>query len=293
MAFSKIFIEIYRLILLRNTDTTFWIKRIKNRPSSDVVLSLTILPSRLKGFKPTLNSLTDQNTLPKKIIINYPTSFLRDKSDIKIPNFVKNHPLVEINKIENDLGPATKLLPTLKKYTDSPDQLIVVVDDDQIYSKSLVESYSTYREELGDVAMTVSGWSVPKSYNHADRTQVYGAIVRIYRRDNAIKTPQRVDCLQGASSYAVMPKLFTSEVFNYENAPNEAFYVDDIWFSGHLAVAKSPVYVIPLSCRFGRFVSVRQQNDISLSKAVNSNHQNNNILYQYFEKHWHSLNILK
>jgi len=281
--------EIIRLYRLRYSKPSVWINKMNGKVQSKALISLSVLPTRFNGLKPTLNSLTDQSVLPAKIIINLPKAFDRDRSEYVIPRYVMDHPLVEINWIPKDLGPATKLLPTLELYKHDPDQLIIVLDDDQIYSKQMVENYIAYAKILPNAAMTLSGWTVPKTFDHADKHQIYGAIVRIYRRDTSVNSPVQVDCLQGAASFAVKPKLFDERVFDFANAPKEAFYVDDIWLSGNLSRTKSAVYVVPAPFRFGRFVSLRQSTKVGLSSTVNSDNSNNNTLYQYFEKEWWSL----
>ncbi len=286
----RILKELLRLTRVRHTQPQTWINKIGQKPSSKAVISLSILPARFKHFEPTLNSITDQSVLPEEIIINLPRHFKRDKTNYEIPDYVTNHPLIRINWIEEDMGPATKVLPTLDLFKDDPDKLIIVLDDDQIYSKGMVENYVKNSELLPDAALTLSGWTVPKSFDHGDKVQLYGAIVRAYRLDNSVKEPVRVDCLQGAASFAVKPKLFDQRVFDFETAPKEAFFVDDIWLSGNLAWCKSPVYVVPAPFRFGRFVSLRQSTKVSLSRTVNSDNSNNNTLYRYFEKEWWSLN---
>ena len=261
---------------------------MEGKKSSDAVISLSVLPTRFKGLKPTLNSITDQTVLPRKIILNLPRVFRRDKTDYKIPDYVKEHPLVEINWIEHDLGPATKLLPTLDLFKKE-DLLIIVVDDDQIYPQEMVENYCAYAKKLPDAAMTLSGWVVPQSFDHGDKYQFYGGIVRFYRRDNSVSEPMRVDCLQGAASFAVRPSFFDNRIFNFEEAPKEAFFVDDIWVSGNIARKEIPIFVIPGPFRFGRFVSVRQSSKFGLSNSVNAENTNNNTMYRYFEKDWWSL----
>ena len=174
--------EISRLFQIRHSRPDRWIRQMEGKDQSSAIVSMSVLPSRFKGLLPTINSLTDQSVLPEKIVINLPRFFKRDKTDFEIPEYVENHPLIEINWIENDLGPATKLLPTIEFYEHNPDRLIVVVDDDQIYSREMVENYVRHEQQLPNAAMTLSGWTVPDSYNHADKEQRYGGIVRFYRK---------------------------------------------------------------------------------------------------------------
>ena len=52
------------------------------------------------------------------------------------------------------MGPATKILPTLNLFKDEADKLIIVLDDDQIYPKGMVENYVKNSKDLPDAAMT-------------------------------------------------------------------------------------------------------------------------------------------
>ncbi|WP_420577809.1 hypothetical protein [Ekhidna sp.] len=287
---SRYLKEISRLFQIRHSKPEKWIRQMEGKDQSTAVVSMSVLPSRFKGLLPTINSLTDQSVLPEKIMINLPRFFKRDKTEYEIPNYIIEHPLIEINWIENDLGPATKLLPTIDFYEHNPDRLIIVVDDDQIYSHQMVENYVKHEKQLPDAAMTLSGWTVPETLDHAYKEQRYGGIVRFYRRDNSVEEPVRVDCLQGAASFAVKPKFFDRTIFDFDNAPKEAFFVDDIWVSGNLAKIKTPVYVIPAPFRFGRFVSIRQSSQFGLSNSVNADNTNNNALYKYFVNQWWSMN---
>jgi len=287
---TRFFTETFRYILLQYTSTSFWIKKNKTKDQSNVIITLTTLPSRVEGLKATLNSLTNQSLLPEKIILNLPKVSKREKVGYQIPSFLKDHPLVYINETEEDLGPATKLLPTLELYKNELDKQIIVLDDDQIYPKKLVENYIKYGKELPNSALTLCGWTLPKNFKHNDREQIFGAIVRLYRKDESISKPLQVDCLQGASSYAVKPKLFDQAVFDYSDAPKEAFFVDDIWFGGQLAKKGISVFIVPISSRFGRLRSIKQFYEESLSRKINTNGHNNDTLYQYFKSYWWSLN---
>lgn len=284
----RFFSEVFRFLKLQYIGKTIPNHAKRNR---NVVISLTTLPSRIEGLKYTINSLMDQTVLPDKVILNLPKLSKREKISYRIPDYIRNNPIIFVNHVDKDLGPATKLLPTLISYETDPEKLIIVLDDDQIYPKQLVENYLVQSKKHPDAALTLCGWYLPKDLKHNEREQIYGAIVRTYRRDNSIKEVRQVDCLQGASSYAVKPKLFDKNVFDYTNSPEEAFYVDDIWFSGHLAKRNIQVMVVPISSRFGRLRSIKQFYNESLSKKINSDGSNNDVMYRYFKNEWWSLKV--
>ena len=100
------------------------------------VVSLTTIPSRIGEIKPTIDSLKAQFLKPQKIIINIPKRYERFGTGItKIPEFLENDPMVQINIIEEDYGPATKMLGMLN--LDMPPNMIVLICDDDVAYKKL------------------------------------------------------------------------------------------------------------------------------------------------------------
>ena len=49
------------------------------------------------------------------------------------------------------------------------------------------------------------------------------------------KKPNLIHVVYGTGGVLYRPSFFDEEVFKYEKGPSEAFYVDDVWISGHLA----------------------------------------------------------
>lgn len=258
---------------------------------SNIVVTMTTLPSRIGNIQPTIASLCNQTVLPEKILINIPEYSKREKTGYRIPDFLKENPLVEINFTEEDLGPATKLLPALEKYWDNKDQLLMVVDDDEVYPKGLIENYLQYTDLSENAVLTLVGWNAPEDFIHAHRTVVYGAIGSKPENSEKVEHPTRVDCVQGASSFLVRPRFFDITVFNYSLAPKEAFFVDDIYISGHLARQLTPIYVVPAPFRYARMkVTAHLLYSENLHRKENKSGHNNNKLYRFYKDFWFSMN---
>lgn len=99
--------------------------------SRKYIVSLTTIPSRISEIKPTIDSLKAQILRPQKIIVNIPKRYERFGTSItKFPGFLENDPMVQINMIEEDHGPATKMLGMLN--LDIPPNTIVLVCDDDV-----------------------------------------------------------------------------------------------------------------------------------------------------------------
>lgn len=109
----------------------------------EVIVSLTTSPKRIDKIKPLIDIIMNQTLVPDKIVLNLPYVFKRDNSKYSIPDFIKNNPKILINRCE-DIGPITKIIPTIKLYMDKPENIIISVDDDTQYNNNFVELYVKY-----------------------------------------------------------------------------------------------------------------------------------------------------
>ena len=102
--------------------------------SSDIIISLTTIESRLNFLKYTLNSLISQTYKAKKIIVNYDDSIEHKRIENLIQIYKKFK--VEFRLVEN-FGSHKKYLFLTKKERQHK---IILCDDDMIYDKWFVET---------------------------------------------------------------------------------------------------------------------------------------------------------
>ena len=123
--------------------------------SPEVIISLTTSPKRIAQIKPTLDRIMEQTVLPNAIVLNLPYVFKRngDKFDT-LPEFITSNTLIKINWCE-DIGPATKILPTRKLYSD-PETIIISIDDDILYTKTMIETFLKHSSIFPDVVISSS-----------------------------------------------------------------------------------------------------------------------------------------
>jgi hypothetical protein len=217
----------------------FW---MENPNRSDCVVTLTTIPSRLPHIGTTLKSLMRQSRAPARIALNLPYHSKRESADYVVPNFLLELKSVAIHRCE-DMGPATKVIPTLARETAA--QKIIVVDDDRIYPPNLVADLEDAAARDEHSAFGMSGWVVPADLT--DRPTTIWANLKMLApapvRARRLIAPLAVDILQGLSGYLVRPAFFDlTRLSDYSGAPEAAFYVDDVWISGHCNV---PRFVIP------------------------------------------------
>ncbi len=125
------------VLLLTNTESI----DISAPPSKvRVIASLTTSPRRLMKMRDTLLSIVNQSTPPDLVVLNLPLVFERTREEYTIPDWLTKDkfPTVVVNRVEMDLGPITKLLPTLEVVNHCVDY-IWVVDDDQLYNSQQLE----------------------------------------------------------------------------------------------------------------------------------------------------------
>lgn len=187
------------------------------------IVSLTSVPKRISQIKPTLVSLLKQSVPPHEIQINLGQDFF---SGIEIPDFFKGLEIVKIHWTKKDLGPATKYVPTLERYKNT-NQLIIIVDDDMYYSPHLIEDLvEADRKADGKKVFCINGFKVPQDLLSASRPT-----------DKAIKSgSQKVGVIEGCGGYTLRPNFVGAEnLRDLAGAPLRAHFDDDIWLSGHLS----------------------------------------------------------
>ena len=205
-----------------------------------VVVSLTTTPKRIYEMKPAILSLIDQGVHVDEIAVNISKVSSKGEPYV-IPDWLQelvdspyasNYGHVRVYYADKDMGPATKLLPTLMR--EPPTTRIVVVDDDIVYHSHTVEHLVKRYEELNTQfkkdtdKFAVTNFGVNVNKHGKVPLSNWGRITSF------IKAERQTDILQGFSGYVVTGALFPQEVFNMADGPKEAFFVDDVWFSGWL-----------------------------------------------------------
>lgn len=215
---------------------------LTNPRRSDVVVSLTTIPSRLDRLDLTLKSLFRQVRRPAEIRLNLPAYSEREGRPYRVPAWLDT-PAVTLVRTP-DHGPATKLIPSLDL---PPRQRVLVVDDDRVYGPRLVEELHAHADRWPDHILCCSGWRVPADLT--DRPTTLRAVVtrqpHVPVLGSNVRRPVAVDIVQGLNGYLVQPRMFDrAALVDFSGAPPQARYCDDVWISAH---AQAPRVVVPLS----------------------------------------------
>jgi hypothetical protein len=263
---------------------------IGNPHRADVIVTLTTLPSRIDRIGPTLKSLLRQTVSPIAIRLNVPRSSRREGTPYTIPDWLRSLRSVRIERCA-DFGPSTKLIPAL--LDAGPHQRLLVVDDDRVYHPYFIEQMVALANANPGVAIAGSGWDAPPDLT--DRPTTLAATI-LGRPPAPIKCTrvrdrQEVDVMQGLSGYLVEPEFFDrAAVTDYTQAPDAAFFVDDVWISAHCRAPKVVCrgrrtnFPSALDARFFKRSSVALVNRGTGPLAS----RNNTIMLRHFAGRWRS-----
>ncbi|MEP2533046.1 hypothetical protein [Shimia sp.] len=263
-------------------------QRWQDADKSDIVVSLTTIPSRIALIDTVLKGYLDQSRPPKKILLNVPDFSLREEVAYDVPAHLEQLDAVEIVR-GKDWGPATKLIPAL--LASEPDQLIVVGDDDRIYPHDFLATFETTASEHPDDALTMAGWVVPSDLMDRPTTLRSNLLQEppAPLRGHRLKSTREVDVLLGVFGYAVRPRFYDlQELTDIDDTPRAAFLADDVRSSALCQVAR---FVIP--CRGLSFLPKADTAHYKLTALANLNRgdgsledRNNTKAIRHYANRW-------
>ncbi len=116
-------------------------KKVVNKDSKErIIVSLTSYGPRLRGLHYVLRSMLLQTLMPEKIIV-----YLDERDRDNVPDSLKNMEEygIKIRFTEEEIKPHKKYYHAMQEY---PDDIIITIDDDMMYSKNMVQNlYNAYK----------------------------------------------------------------------------------------------------------------------------------------------------
>lgn len=203
-----------------------------------VVISLTTVPERLNqieedGLKLVITSLCSQNYSNYEVHFNIPFKYNITGEEYIIPSWINEIEIkykhLKIFRVE-DIGPPTKVVPTILREDD--DTLLLVVDDDLVYHPDMINEHLKYHEKLPNSVILYDGRSLV--------TPIYGDL-----RDSwvlTVKETLQVKELQHYKSASYFKKYFSDDFFSDFLGKTKS---DDVLMSFYFAYKGIPLYVVP------------------------------------------------
>ncbi len=216
------------------------------------IISLTSIPSRFKHIDKTLESLLIQDIQVDKIILYLPKYYKRFDTTLDQLPSVPDGVTARFSDI--DYGPATKILPAIKDFSDQ-EVRIIFCDDDRIYPNNFLSTLISASKSRPNDVIALEGRDIKdiSKFNWQGKSFPRSTIINknfLYRLKRALSfgvwKPKKnsqsgyVDTFAGFGGVLVYPKFFNNSFFQI---PEECWMNDDIWISGQLELNGIKIWV--------------------------------------------------
>lgn len=206
-----------------------------------VIISLTAIPPRFHGLNALYKSLAAQTHPVDRIEINIPRTYRNPKfggySTALIPD------AFDIYFVDQDLGPATKIIPTIQRYWGQ-EVLIIYLDDDRVYRTDLVETLVLLAKKHPTSAVAAHTVSVKRQLIEAywrRRPALYRFLrlitLNVWNPKRAVDNDS-FRIAEGFGGVLVRPEFFDPRILDY---PSHLRSVDDVWISGMLTLTQHSI----------------------------------------------------
>jgi hypothetical protein len=220
-----------------------------------LIISLTTIPPRMDKIAPTLRDLLNQSADVKEIRLCIPRSYKRfDFTRDDIPALPAG---ITLCLVDEDLGPATKILPAVRGF-QGQDVELLFCDDDQPYDVHWAQRFLEARKQQPDCCIVAKGYDLENRpaggqyYIERDQAprakrRVKGLGYRLLRLATLLRHKPGpftrdgyVDILEGFRGVMIRPEFIPPETFDI---PDILWTVDDPWLSGHLTRSGVPIWL--------------------------------------------------
>ncbi|MCQ0970394.1 glycosyltransferase family 2 protein [Paracoccus sp. TK19116] len=267
-----------------------------------LVISLTTIPPRLPLIGPTLRDLLNQSAPVDEIRLYLPRRHRRfPLAAGMVPELPSG---IRLILLDEDFGPATKVLPAARDLAGQDVELIFC-DDDQAYDPEWAARFVQARKQRPNDALVQKGYHLEdrpegtKYYPRRDADQLprAGRVEKnlAYRLRRALSLGQwrsvpftrdgYVDILEGYRGAMIRPEFLPPEAFVI---PELLWTVDDPWLSGHLHRTGHAPWLVTGGPR-PRPVAEADTTE-SLRNLVHEGHDRraaDTLAIEYFRRHYH------
>jgi len=217
--------------------------------SKPIIVTLTSIPPRFENLPRRFASIDRQSVKPDLVELYLPKTYRRFSGPR--PTLPPLPDWVNVIDVEDDMGPATKILPASRKWR-SHDVDLLLCDDDRLQDRKWIARFVQARKERPKDIICERAWNIDERFGikrqcldqpRAKFTENRGhsLFYRIKKLLTLSKyTKRRVtrklyanpgygDIFEGFLGALVPPQAFHDDVWNI---PDIVWTVDDVWLSG-------------------------------------------------------------
>lgn len=200
---------------------------------SEIIVSLTSYPARIKTVDRVLDSIIRQTILPVKIVLFLSADQFHGYKGF--PDFSQYEKFgFEICWKREDLGPHKKYYYAMQQY---PDNVVITIDDDIYYKETMIEELLKYHKKYPHAVITRRAHLVTWMENGciAPYEKWY------FENFTYIGIPRMDLVATGCSGILYPPHIFKPELFNKDLFMEKAPYADDLWLKVMELYSEIPV----------------------------------------------------
>ena len=232
-----------------------------------IILSIALSSHRLHLIEKVVSKILEGTQLPDKIIINYSEEpFFIDKGikfnelpfDLTGLNAL-TWEFIEVNKVPN-IGPMRIAIPIIEDYWDSPETIIIFLDDDLGIGEHTVEDLLYYREKL-DCVVGIAGYTIG----------IGKYLIKARYWSHAISEPQKVHILFNGWGTTFKIKHIHKKILEWHKYKNLGLeYTNESFIMACFALKGTDRYVIPTREPIVIYPTENPIHDNSLTMEANS-----------------------
>ncbi len=211
-----------------------------------IVITLTSIPPRFAHLPRKFAALERQSSRPHRVELNIPRSYRRFPG--AVPALPPLPDWVDVVSVDQDLGPATKVLPTARRWQGQAVDLLIC-DDDRLPDRQWLTRFAEARKDRPRDILCERGWNIAERFGIDRTAQDLPRAVACPRagRDagyrlkrlatlglhkpmrNIYRSPGYVDVLEGFLGALIPVGAIPERAFDI---PDIVWTVDDVWISG-------------------------------------------------------------
>lgn len=121
-----------------------------------IIITMTTVPDRMATTLPVaLRSLLNLSYEDYEVHLNIPEKYSQTGERYEVPKSLMDMPKLKVFSGLQDMGPKTKIIPTLERVDD--DSIIITADDDIVYNRDLIQYHLKVRQFHSNSAIGFSG----------------------------------------------------------------------------------------------------------------------------------------
>ena len=251
--------------------------------NNSLIVSLTSYPERIKSAAIVIASIFNQSVKPDKIVLTLSSlQFPKHKLPKLIKKEIKNG--LEIIWTDDDLRSHKKYFYVMQQY---PQSIIITVDDDNLYDKTLIETLLNAHKAFPDTIICTYAHEIKENENSI-------APYSTWTEEVPVNIPSTMFTAIGVGGVLYPSGIMNPLLFNKQDIIELCPFADDLWLKTMQLLAQTPVKVVKVGDFSQNVIPCSQNNSLYVSNLYEgrNDEQLKNIMNKYNDFNGNDASIL-